>query len=184
MKYAELDVNGPILIEPQVFKDDRGYFFESFNEKEFRENIKDIDFVQDNESKSSYGVVRGLHFQRPPYTQAKLVRVVKGSVLDIVVDIRKDSPNYGKYYSVLLDEHNHRQFLVPRGFAHGFISLSDDTVFQYKCDNYYNKDSEDAIAYNDGDIDIPWDSWINPDDIILSDKDKLNKKLSEIDNPF
>lgn len=185
----------PILISPKVFKDDRGYFFESFNENEFRkflnggessesEDFETSYFVQDNESKSSYGVLRGLHFQKPPYAQSKLVRVVKGAVVDVVVDIRKDSPCYGKYYYAYLSEENHRQFFVPRGFAHGFVALRDDTIFQYKCDNFYNKENEGAIYYDDPDIAIPWGQWINMNDIKLSEKDKLNKLLEDIDNPF
>jgi len=170
----------PVIIEPKIFKDERGYFFESFNEKEFKEKVADIDFVQDNESKSSYGVLRGLHFQKPPYAQAKLVRVIKGAVIDVVVDIRKDSPNYKKYYYAYLSEENHRQFFVPVGFAHGFVSLRDDTIFQYKCNNFYNKESEDAICYDDPEINIPWSSFINKNDIILSDKDKKNPLLINI----
>lgn len=171
----------PQIIAPKVFYDDRGYFFESFNQKNWTENI---DFVQDNESKSSYGVLRGLHFQKPPYAQAKLVRVVKGAVQDIVVDIRKGSPSYGQYFTAYLSEENHRQFFIPKGFAHGFVSLRDDTIFQYKCDNFYNKESEGAIYYDDPDIDIPWENWIDRDRIILSEKDKKNKRLAQIDNPF
>jgi len=174
----------PVIIQPKVFKDERGYFFESFNEKEFKEKVGDITFVQDNESKSSYGVLRGLHFQKPPYAQAKLVRVVKGAVMDAVVDIRKESPFYGHFYHAYLSEENHRQFFVPRGFAHGFVSLRDDTIFQYKCDSFYNKESEGAIYYNDPDINIPWCELINYEDIKISEKDKVNKMLEEIENPF
>lgn len=178
----ELDPNGPVVITPTIFGDDRGYFFESFNDKKFREKVCNTTFVQDNESKSCKGVLRGLHFQKPPYAQAKLVRVVKGAVLDVVVDIRKNSPNYGKHYKVELTADNHLQFFVPRGFAHGFVALEDDTIFQYKCDNLYNKESEGAVAYNDPDIGIEWPNII--EEFIVSDKDKLNKQLKDIENPF
>ena len=177
-----LDIDGVIIVEPRVFEDVRGYFFESFKESEFQENVCRTTFVQDNESKSSYGVLRGLHFQKPPYAQSKLVRCVKGAVLDVVVDIRKNSPNYGKYYKVELTADNHLQFFVPRGFAHGFVALEDDTIFQYKCDNLYNKESEGAVAYNDPDIGIEWPNII--EEFIVSDKDKLNKRLKDIENPF
>ena len=170
---------GPVIIAPKVFKDERGYFFESFNEKEFKEKIADVDFVQDNESKSSYGVLRGMHFQKPPYAQAKLVRVVKGAVVDAVIDIRKDSPNFGQVYYAYLSEHNHRQFFVPRGFAHGFVSLSDNTIFQYKCDNFYNKESEGSVFYDDPEVNIQWTQWINTSDAVLSEKDKFGRFLSE-----
>lgn len=178
------DYPSPVLIKPDIFQDDRGYFFESFNEKKFNENVAHIRFIQDNESKSSYGVLRGLHFQKPPYDQAKLVRVINGSVIDVVVDIRKRSPFYGQYYHAFLSEENHRQLFVPRGFAHGFLSLKDNTIFQYKCDNFYNKESEGAVYFNDPDINIPWGELIHFEDIILSDKDKLNKLLEDIENPF
>ena len=182
MVVKELDPNGPVVITPNIFGDDRGYFFESFNDKEFREKVCDTTFVQDNESKSCRGVLRGMHFQKPPYAQAKLVRVVKGAVLDVVVDIRKNSPNYGKHYKVELTADNHQQFFVPRGFAHGFVALEDDTIFQYKCDNLYNKESEGSIAYDDPDIGIEWPNII--ENFIISDKDKLNKQLKDIENPF
>lgn len=185
MEIERLDENGPVLISPKIYKDGRGYFFESFNNKEFTEKVCDTIFVQDNESCSSYGVLRGFHFQKPPFEQAKLVRVIKGAVYDIVIDIRKNSVNYGKVYSVYLSGDNHKQFFVPRGFAHGFISLENNTIFQYKCDNLYNKESEGAVAWNDEFLNINWcDFGINEKDIILSEKDKLNKPLSEIDNPF
>ena len=163
----------PIAIAPRIYRDHRGYFYESFNEQEFKEKVADIDFVQDNQSKSAYGVLRGMHFQKPPYEQAKLVRVIKGAVLDIVIDIRQDSPTFGHYYTQFLSEYNHRQLFVPRGFAHGFVSLADDTLFQYKCDNYYNKDSEGSILATDPDMNLPWTSFVNSDDIIMSDKDLL-----------
>ena len=185
MEVENLGVTGPYLITPRIFEDDRGYFFESFNQKEFNEKIYEVNFVQDNESCSQYGVLRGLHFQKPPYDQAKLVRVVKGRVYDVAVDIRKDSPTYGKFFGVLLSENNHRQFFVPRGFAHGFLALDKENIFQYKCDNYYNKESEGAIVWDDKDLNINWEDYlISLKNVILSEKDKLNKPLSEIDNPF
>jgi dTDP-4-dehydrorhamnose 3,5-epimerase len=185
MEVENLGVTGPYLITPRVFKDERGYFFESFNQKEFNEKIYEVNFVQDNESRSSYGVLRGLHFQKPPYDQAKLVRVVKGAVYDVAVDLRTDSPTYGKYFGVLLTEDNHQQFFVPRGFAHGFVALGVDNIFQYKCDNFYNKESEGAIAWDDKDLNIDWANHIfSLGDIVLSNKDKLNKPLSETENPF
>ena len=162
-----------LIIEPKVFGDERGYFFESYNKERFlQETGLDIDFVQDNESKSSYGVLRGLHFQKPPHAQSKLVRVIKGRVLDVAVDIRKGSPTFGKYVAVELTEENHRQVFIPRGFAHGFVVLSQEAVFQYKCDNFYAPQSEGAIIWNDPQIGIDW--GIDPKDIILSDKDKLH----------
>lgn len=175
-----------LTISPTIFGDERGYFFESFNEDLFN-RVTGLDFhpIQDNESKSCEGVIRGLHFQRPPYAQAKLVRVVKGAVYDIAVDIRFGSPTYGQYTGVLLTADNHKQFFIPRGFAHGFIALADDTVFQYKCDNYYNKDSEGAILYNDKTINIPWELIGGRDlALIVSEKDQKNKPLSELVTPF
>ena len=184
MEIQNLGVDGPYLIKPNIFKDERGYFYESFNEREFKEKIGDINFVQDNESYSAYGVIRGMHFQRPPYEQAKLVRVVKGEVVDVVVDLRKESPTYQKIWKVYLSEENKRQFFVPRGFAHGFLSLRDNTIFQYKCDNFYNKESEDAILWCDDSLPSFWTEYVNAEDIIVSDKDRLNKCFNEIDNPF
>lgn len=175
---------GPVLIIPDIYEDERGYFFESYNEEKFREMVADVKFVQDNESKSSYGVLRGLHFQKPPYAQAKLVRVVSGAVIDVVADLRKDSETYGLFYYAFLSAKNHRQFFVPRGFAHGFVTLMDNTIFQYKCDNLYNKESEGAVAWDDPVIAIPWNQWIDIKDAILSPKDKLHKPLKEIENPF
>ena len=183
MDIIKLD-SGPAIISPDIHRDKRGYFFESFNEKAFNDAVVEVDFVQDNESCSSYGVLRGLHFQRPPYAQAKLVRVVKGAAVDFIVDIRKGSPTYGRYFMAYLSEENHRQFFVPRGFAHGFLSLKDDTIFQYKCDNFYDRESEDAIFWLDPEIDIPWGSFVPFEDIVVSDKDKMNRLLEEIDNPF
>ena len=138
MEIQETKINGLYIIQPKIFNDNRGYFFESFNEKEFKEKIGDINFVQDNESKSTYGVMRGLHFQLPPHTQSKLVRCVKGQVLDVAVDLRKDSDTYGQHVSVLLTEDNHKQFFIPKGFAHGFVVLSEEAIFQYKCDDFYH----------------------------------------------
>ena len=146
MNVIKTDIEGLVIIEPRLFKDARGYFFESFSEREFAEKVAPVKFVQDNESRSYYGVLRGLHFQKPPYAQAKLVRVVKGRVLDVAVDLRKGAPTYGKYVAVELSEDNHLQFFLPRGFAHGFCVLSDEVVFQYKCDNYYAPQSEGAVS--------------------------------------
>lgn len=184
MNVTKTLIPGLAIIEPKLFKDDRGYFYESFNEKEFKEKVSNTTFVQDNESKSKYGVLRGLHFQKPPYAQAKLVRVVKGSVFDVAVDLREGSPTYGRWDGVILSEKNHKQFFIPKGFAHGFVALEDDTIFQYKCDNPYNKESEDAIAWNDIDINIQWGRMININDIILSEKDSENKFLKEFETPF
>ena len=156
MEVIKSDIEGVVIIEPRIFEDSRGYFFESFSEREFVEKVCNTHFVQDNESKSSYGVVRGLHFQRPPHAQSKLVRVVEGTVLDIAVDIRRGSPTFGRYVAVELSAENHRQLFIPRGFAHGFAVLSEKAVFQYKCDNYYAPQSEGAIAWNDPAIGIDW----------------------------
>lgn len=177
MKIIKTDIEGVVVIEPRLFKDDRGYFFESFSHREFDEKVRKVNFVQDNESKSSYGVLRGLHFQKPPHAQSKLVRVIKGAVLDVAVDIRKGSPTFGKYVAVELTEDNHRQFFIPRGFAHGFSVLTDEVVFQYKCDNFYAPQSEGALAWNDPDLDIDW--HIPADKILLSEKDKCHSRLKD-----
>ena len=178
MEVKTTAIEGVLIIEPTVFGDERGYFFESFNEREFREKTGiDVKFIQDNESKSRYGVLRGLHFQKAPYEQAKLVRVVKGRVLDVAVDIRKGSPTFGRYTAVELTGDNHRQCFIPRGFAHGFCVLSDEAVFQYKCDEFYHPEAEDAIAWDDPDIAIEWP--IPVDDIILSEKDKHHPRLRD-----
>ena len=182
MKIVQTAIEGAAIIEPRVFGDHRGYFFESFSEKWFSENVCNTRFVQDNESRSKFGVLRGLHFQKPPFAQSKLVRVVKGEVLDIAVDIRTGSPTFGKYVSVLLSEENKTQFFVPRGFAHGFVVLSEDAIFQYKCDNYYAPQSEGAIAYDDPSLLIDWQ--IEESHIQLSEKDKKNPLLSESDYLF
>ena len=172
-----------MIIVPKVFGDDRGYFFESFNSREFVEKSgMKVTFVQDNESKSRYGVLRGLHFQLPPYTQSKLVRVVKGRVLDVVVDIRKGSPTYGKYEMCELTEDNHRQFFVPKGMAHGFAVLSEEAIFQYKCDDFYHPEAEGAIAWDDPDIAIEWP--IPSSDVMLSEKDKHHPFLKDFESPF
>ena len=171
--------NGPAVICPKLFKDERGHFFESFNEKEFKEKVADVTFVQDNESKSAYGTVRGLHFQKGEHAQAKLVRVVKGAAVDVVVDIRPESEQFGRYFFAYLSEKNHRQIFVPRGFAHGFIALDDDTVFQYKCDNLYCKESESSIFFADPEIAIPWGIWMDIADMKLSEKDENASSFSE-----
>lgn len=178
MRVIKTDIEGLAVIEPSVFSDARGYFFEAFNQKVFNAEVAPVEFVQDNESKSSYGVVRGLHFQRPPYAQAKLVRVVKGRVLDVAVDLREGSPTYGKHFSVELSDENHRMLFIPRGLAHGFSVLSEEVVFQYKCDNYYHPESEGAIAWNDPDLCIDW--GIPEDKVVLSAKDAKNPFLKDM----
>lgn len=178
MNVIKTDIDGLVIIEPRVFGDSRGYFFESFSERDFKREVADVDFVQDNESKSSYGVVRGLHFQRPPYAQAKLVRVVKGKVLDVAVDLRKGSPTFGHHVAVELSEDNHRQMFIPRGFAHGFSVLSDEVIFQYKCDNFYAPQSEGAVAWDDPDLGIDW--GIPADKALLSDKDRKHPRLRDV----
>ena len=182
MEIIKSNIEGVVIIEPRIFEDSRGYFFESFSEREFVEKVCNTRFVQDNESKSSYGVVRGLHFQLPPHAQSKLVRVVEGAVLDIAVDIRRGSPTFGKYVAVELSAENHRQLFIPRGFAHGFAVLSETAVFQYKCDNYYAPQSEGAIAWNDAEIGIDW--RIPADKVILSAKDMLHPTLAECNTLF
>lgn len=175
MHIVKHDIEGLLMIEPQVFGDERGYFFESFNAERFlAETGIDITFVQDNESLSKRGVLRGLHFQREPYAQAKLVRVVRGKVLDVAVDIRPDSPTFGRYVATELSGENHRQMFIPKGFAHGYVVLEDNTIFQYKCDEFYHPESEDGIAWNDPKIGIDW--GIPESEIILSEKD-VNRKL-------
>ena len=182
MEVIKTEIEGVVIIEPRIFKDDRGYFYESFSQREFEEKVCRTIFVQDNQSKSSYGVLRGLHFQKPPYSQSKLVRCIKGKVLDVAVDIRKGSPTFGKHVAVELSEENHRQLFIPRGFAHGFAVLSDEAVFQYKCDNFYNKESEGAIAWNDPELAIDW--RIPAESIILSEKDKQNRNIADADFLF
>ena len=179
MEVIKTAIDGVVIIEPKVFKDARGYFFESFSQREFEEKVRKINFVQDNESMSSYGVMRGLHFQCPPYTQSKLVRCVKGAVLDVAVDIRKGSPTFGQHVAVELTEDNHRQFFVPRGFAHGFAVLSETAVFQYKCDNFYAPQSEGALAWDDPDLGIDW--RLPAEKVILSEKDRHHSRLKDAD---
>ena len=183
IEVKKTDIEGVLIIEPKVFGDARGYFLESFNAKEFSEKTGlNINFVQDNESMSSYGVMRGLHFQNPPYTQSKLVRCVKGAVLDVAVDIRKGSPTYGQHVAVELTEDNHRQFFVPRGFAHGFAVLSETAVFQYKCDNFYAPQADGGISILDESLGIDWK--IPTDKALLSDKDTKHALLKDFDSPF
>ncbi|MCI6860475.1 MAG: dTDP-4-dehydrorhamnose 3,5-epimerase [Prevotella sp.] len=187
MEIVQTDIKDVLIIEPRVFKDSRGYFFESFSQREFDEKVSpilghSINFVQDNESMSSYGVMRGLHFQCPPYTQSKLVRCVRGAVLDVAVDIRKDSPTYGKHVAVELTEDNHWQFFIPRGFAHGFAVLSDTAVFQYKCDEFYHPEADGGISIIDGSLGIDWK--IPTDKALLSEKDTKHALLKDFDTPF
>lgn len=179
---VKTDIEGVVIIEPKVFGDSRGYFFESWSQKDFDELVRPVKFVQDNESMSTYGVMRGLHFQRPPFTQSKLVRCVKGAVLDVAVDIRKGSPTYGQHVAVELTEDNHRQFFVPRGFAHGFAVLSETAVFQYKCDNFYAPQADGGISILDDLLGIDW--RIPTDKAILSDKDTKHACLKDFDSPF
>ena len=187
MEIIQTDIEGVLIIEPRVFDDARGYFFESFSQREFDDKVAPIlghsvHFVQDNESMSSYGVMRGLHFQRPPFTQSKLVRCVKGAVLDIAVDIRKGSPTFGRHVAVELTEDNHRQFFVPRGFAHGFAVLSDTAIFQYKCDEFYHPEADGGISIQDPSFGIDW--RIPAEKAILSEKDTKHPTLAEFDSPF
>ncbi len=178
MEVIKTAIPGVFIIEPRIFGDERGYFFESFNARDFAEKVVNVDFVQDNESKSRYGVVRGLHFQKPPYAQSKLVRVVSGTVLDVAVDIRKGSLTFGQHVAVELSAENHRQFFMPKGMAHGFAVLSQEAVFQYKCDNFYTPQSEGAIAWNDPALGIDWQ--IPANEVILSEKDKHHPLLSDV----
>ena len=187
MNIIKTAIDGALIIEPRVFNDARGYFFESFSQREFDEKVAPIlghtvTFVQDNESKSSYGVMRGLHFQRPPFTQSKLVRCVKGAVLDVAVDIRKGSPTYGQHVAVELTEENHRQFFISKGFAHGFAVLSETAVFQYKCDEFYHPEADGGINILDETLNIDW--RIPTDQAILSEKDIKHSLLKDFDSPF
>ena len=178
MKVRKTDIQDLLVIEPEIYGDSRGYFFESFSKKKFEAATGvQADFVQDNESKSAYGVIRGLHFQKDPHAQAKLVRVVRGKVLDVAVELRPDSPTYGRYHVEELSEDNHLQMFIPKGFAHGFSVLSDEAVLQYKCDGYYNPESEGGIAWNDPDLNIDW--GIPAEKVILSAKDKDRQTLKE-----
>lgn len=177
MNVIETSIPGVVILEPRLFRDERGYFFESFSQREFTEKVCNTTFVQDNESKSSYGVLRGLHFQKPPYAQSKLVRVVKGAVLDVAVDIRRSSPTFGQHVAVELTEDNHLQFFIPRGFAHGFAVLTDEVIFQYKCDNFYAPQSEGALAWDDPDLGIDW--RLPAEKVILSEKDRHHPRLKD-----
>ncbi len=182
MEVIKTEIEGVVILEPRVFRDARGYFFESYSKREFDEKVSPVDFVQDNESRSTYGVMRGLHFQRPPHTQAKLVRCVVGAVLDVCVDLRKGSPTYGKHVAVELTADNHRELFVPRGFAHGFAVLSDVAVFQYKCDNYYAPEADGGISILDDSLGIDW--RIDPARAVLSEKDLRHPVLGEFVSPF
>lgn len=172
-------INGLVVLKPRIFEDARGYFFESFSKRDLEELVGPVDFVQDNESLSSYGVVRGLHFQKPPFTQAKLVRCTRGRVLDVAVDIRRGSPTFGEHFAVELSEENHLQFFIPKGFAHGFSVLSETAVFQYKCDEFYHPEADAGVLLTDPALGIDWK--IAPEQMILSDKDKLRRPLRESD---
>ena len=176
------EIEGLSIIEPKIFGDSRGYFYESYSQRDFEEKVAKVTFVQDNQSFSHYGVLRGLHYQNPPYTQSKLVRVIQGKVVDVAVDIRKGSPTYGKYVAVELTGENHRQFFIPKGFAHGFVVLSETALFQYKCDDFYHPEAEGAIMWNDPDFAIEWP--IKAEDIELSEKDKHHPFLKDFESPF
>lgn len=182
MEVVKTNIEGVVIIEPRLFKDDKGCFFESFSQREFDEKVRPIKFVQDNESMSSYGVMRGLHFQTMPYSQSKLVRCVKGAVLDVAVDIRKGSPTYGQHVAVELTEENHRQFFIPRGFAHGFAVLSETAVFQYKCDEFYHPEVDGGISIVDKSLGIDW--HIPTEKALLSEKDTKHALLKDFDSPF
>ena len=182
MEIIKTGIEGLLILEPRIFQDARGYFFESFSQREFEEKVGPVHFVQDNESMSSYGVMRGLHFQRPPYTQTKLVRCVSGRVLDVAVDIRQGSPTYGQHVAVELTAENHRQFFIPKGFAHGFAVLSETAVFQYKCDEFYHPEADAGISIQDESLGIDW--RIPMDKAILSDKDTRHGMLADFQSPF
>lgn len=182
MEIKTTNIAGVIILQPRIFGDERGYFFESFSQRDFEKHVCKTVFVQDNESRSSYGVLRGLHFQKFPYAQSKLVRVIRGRVLDVAVDIRKGSPTYGKHVAVELSEENKLQFFIPRGFAHGFVVLSDEAIFQYKCDNFYAPECEGALAWDDPELGIDWK--IPVDDVILSEKDRNHPRLKNTEYFF
>lgn len=182
MEIINTEIPGVVILRPRIFTDARGYFFESYSKKEFDANVQPVDFVQDNESSSSYGVIRGLHFQRPPFCQSKLVRCVHGRVLDVAVDIRKGSPTYGQHVAVELSEDNKQQIFIPRGFAHGFAVLSETAVFQYKCDNYYAPQAEGGISILDSSLGIDW--RIDPAKAVLSEKDTRHPIFADFDSPF
>ncbi len=178
MEIQETSIPGVVIIKPRVFEDSRGYFFESFSQREFNEKVRPITFVQDNESKSSYGVVRGLHYQKPPYTQSKLVRCVRGKVLDVAVDIRLGSPTFGHHVAIELSEDNHVQFFIPKGFAHGFAVLSETAIFQYKCDEFYHPEADSGIQLLDEELGIDWQiPW---EQAIMSEKDIVRERLSQL----
>jgi len=180
MQLIKTPLNDLLIIQPTVFEDPRGYFFESYNKQLFLNNKIDVEFVQDNQSLSQTGVLRGLHFQKPPFAQGKLVRVITGAVLDVAVDIRKNSSTYGKHFTIELNEKNKTMLWIPIGFAHGFLTTKNDTIFSYKCTNFYNKESEEAIYWNDPDIGINW----NIENPTLSEKDKTGQKFSDFTSPF
>ena len=180
MKKINTDIEGLIVVEPRVFEDKRGYFFESYNDDKFKALGIDKTFVQDNQSLSQKGVLRGLHFQKPPHAQAKLVRVIKGAVLDVAVDIRKDSPTYGQSFAIELTEQNKKMLYIPEGFAHGFLTLEDDTIFSYKCSDNYHPEVEDAILWSDRDLNINW----NVESPMVSDKDKIAQAFNSFKSPF
>lgn len=182
MEIIKTDIEGVVVIKPTVFEDERGYFYESYSKRLFDKLVRTVNFVQDNQSKSSYGVLRGLHFQKWPFCQSKLVRVIEGKVLDVAVDIRKDSPTFGKSVTVELSAENRKMLFIPRGFAHGFSVLSEVAVFQYKCDEFYHPESEGGVAWDDPQLNIDWK--LPADKIILSEKDKHNPLLSELHTPF
>lgn len=182
MEVTKTNIEGVVIIEPRIFADERGYFFEAFSEREFAEKVCDCRFVQDNEAKSSYGVVRGLHFQLPPHAQSKLVRVVKGRILDVVVDIRRTSPTFGKHIAVELSDENHRQLFIPHGFAHGYAVLSEEAIVEYKCDDFYHPECEGGIAWDDTTLGIDWQ--LSTDKIVLSERDKNHPTLAECNTLF
>ncbi|UKJ07393.1 dTDP-4-dehydrorhamnose 3,5-epimerase [Solitalea lacus] len=180
MKITTTPIEGLLIIEPRIFNDNRGYFYESYNKNSFIEAGITAEFVQDNQSKSQKGALRGLHFQAPPFAQGKLVRVIQGRVLDVAVDIRKDSSTFGQSFSIELSGENQLQFWIPEGFAHGFVTLEEDTIFSYKCTNFYNKQSEGGIIWNDPDLNINWGS----SDILVSEKDQILPQLKDFTSPF
>lgn len=179
MNVIKTSLDGVVILEPRLFEDSRGYVFESFSQRDFEKQVCKTTFVQDNESKSCYGVIRALHLQKPPYAQSKLVRAVEGAVLDVAVDVRKGSPTFGQHVAVELTAENHRQLFIPKGFLHGFSVLSEEVVFQYKCDNFYEPSSEGAVAWDDPDLGIDW--RIPADKVILSEKDKHHPRLKDVD---
>lgn len=182
MEIIKTEIEGVVIIKPRIFTDARGYFFESYSKREFNEQVRHVNFVQDNESLSARGVMRGLHFQRPPFTQSKLVRCVKGAVLDVAVDIRKGSPTYGQHVAIELTEDNHLEFFVPRGFAHGFAVLSETAIFQYKCDEFYHPEADGGISILDSSLNIDW--LIGQNEAVLSEKDTRHPLLRDFDSPF